>query len=162
MKIGDKIKFMRNTQNSIGVTIGNVYEVTGIADGDPYIINDNGDNWWYTGSQFDIVVDNSLEARIKKAMSLVGKRIKKADGFSFVPDTWGVGNIYGQHFTSQLDDNGLVVYVENADSICKVEEAEITTNTIKLTDDYDATITSIDSGIDMLDATIAKLGLEAQ
>lgn len=29
-------------------------------------------------------------------------------------------------------------------------------------DDYDATITSIDSGIDMLDATIAKLGLEAQ
>jgi hypothetical protein len=141
-KTGDKIKFIcTNNEVSGTLTIGKIYEVDSMShDGHPYVVNNNKQVSCYMDYRFELVNDNSLEARIEKAKSLIGKPIRKNDDITFIPDSWAVGNKYGNHYTNDLDENGLVVYVENEDYIAKVEEAELVKNHITLTDDYDATI----------------------
>ena len=140
-KVGDKIKFICTRNETNGVTIGKIYEVQSVDRiSGLLIINDEGYISSYMSYRFELVVDdNSLEARIEKAKSLIGKMICENDGSNFIPDSWGIGNKHNDR-GMDLDENGLVVYVENDDYISKVEDAELVTNVITLTDEYNAII----------------------
>ena len=81
-KVGDKVKFICALNQVYGtLTVGKIYQIVGFDyDGDPKVINDRGGESSYMAYRFELIPDeSSLDARIGKAKSLIGKTIKNED-----------------------------------------------------------------------------------
>lgn len=137
-KVGDKIKFICKRNEVCGsLTVGKTYEVLKLDySGHPMIKNDRGETSLYMSYRFEKV--NSLFEDIEKAKSMIGKTLKTRIGNIFTPATWGVGNQYSKNFSISKGDNA--VYLEDADIIALLSDCEVANNTMKLTDDYNATL----------------------
>lgn len=81
-KIGDKIKAV-DIGGCIWITHNKIYEVVGVdSDGDPYIINDPGDENVYFSYRFKLVENDlpSIEEQIKLAKSYLHKNVRPIAG----------------------------------------------------------------------------------